>query len=258
MLIIIYLGTWTKNVFDNTMSQYKAMITKWFLGTGGGDGRSTFFENWDEAKLTRYNIDPEDYDHTNMSDRPSILIDNYHTNKIPYLTMIYLWDEKVNFLLSSRYDPLNTGNGEAGIPRDDDDDNDGVIVASPSRARKRSPSKNNTKKGMNNNNDATISEGMLALVSLMKANTKEGKKMPAVTGSKLSLQDLNNLYDKHVSHLAFLKDNGLLTEKKKKSIVRNIEEVYESITNWHGVSKRSRQSDSDSDEILNNSNSKVS
>jgi len=36
IIIIITIGTWTKNVFDNTISQYKAMITKWFLGTGGG------------------------------------------------------------------------------------------------------------------------------------------------------------------------------------------------------------------------------
>ena len=79
------------------MAQYKAMITKWFLGTGGGDGRSIFFENWDDAKFDKYSIDPDDYDHTNMADRPSILIDNYHNHRNPYLTMIYLWDEKVDF-----------------------------------------------------------------------------------------------------------------------------------------------------------------
>ena len=67
-------------MFDNTMSQYKSMITKWFMGIGGGDGRLTFFENWDEAKFEKYEIDPEEYDHTNIADRPSILIDNCHEN----------------------------------------------------------------------------------------------------------------------------------------------------------------------------------
>ena len=65
------------------------MITKWFLGTGGGDGRSTFFKNWDEAKFDKYEIDPEEYYHSKIVDRPSILIDKYHTHRTPYLTMIF-------------------------------------------------------------------------------------------------------------------------------------------------------------------------
>ena len=89
---------------------------------GGGDARSTLFEYWDEEKLNKYDIDLDDYDHTNMAERLSILIDNHHNHKNPYLTMIYLWDEKVDFLISLRYDHLTTGMGEAGIPRDDDDD----------------------------------------------------------------------------------------------------------------------------------------
>ena len=80
------------------MAQYKAMTTKWFLGTGGGDGRSTFFENWDDAKFIKYAIDPDDYDHTNMAERSSILIDNYHNHRNLYLTMIYFWDKKWIFI----------------------------------------------------------------------------------------------------------------------------------------------------------------
>ena len=57
----------------------------------------------------------------NIADRLNILIDNYHTHQTPNLTMIYLWDEKVDFLLSSRYDPLTAGMREAGMPRDDND-----------------------------------------------------------------------------------------------------------------------------------------
>ena len=66
------------------------------------------------------------YDHTNVSERPIILINNYHNHRHPYLTMIILWDEKVNCLLSSRYDPLKVGLGEAGIPREEDDKEDSV------------------------------------------------------------------------------------------------------------------------------------
>jgi len=34
--------------------------------------------------------------------------------------MIFLWDEQVSFLLSSRYETLKAGTGEAGIPKDGD------------------------------------------------------------------------------------------------------------------------------------------
>ena len=124
------------------MTQYRNMMTKWFLGTGGRDGRSTLFENWDAVKLEKYDIDPDEYDHTNMASRPSILINNYHTHKTPYLTMIFLWDEKVDFLLSSKYDPLDTGTGEAGIVQDEDTSFNGSIsghTSSSSSIRRRSP-----------------------------------------------------------------------------------------------------------------------
>ena len=52
------------------------MYTKWFLGTGGGDGPSTIFESWDDGKLKRYNVTEETYDHTDVGACPSILVDN--------------------------------------------------------------------------------------------------------------------------------------------------------------------------------------
>ena len=72
------------------MAEYYSMITKLFLGTGGGDVWSKYFENWNAEKFDKYNIDPDDYDHTNMAERPSILINNYRNIKNSYLTMIYL------------------------------------------------------------------------------------------------------------------------------------------------------------------------
>ena len=75
----------------------------------GGDGRSTLFENWDAVKLKKYDVDPDEYDHTNMASRPSILIDNYHTHKTP------------------KYDPLDAGTGEAGLLQDEDGSINGSI-----------------------------------------------------------------------------------------------------------------------------------
>ena len=60
------------------------------LRDGGKDDQSTLFEHWDIAKLDKYNIDLDDYDHTDIAEKPIILIDNYHNRKNPYLAMIYL------------------------------------------------------------------------------------------------------------------------------------------------------------------------
>lgn len=38
--------------------------------------------------------------------------------------MIFLWDEKVSFLLSSRYDSLEAGAGETGNSEDGDQEDD--------------------------------------------------------------------------------------------------------------------------------------
>ena len=113
------------------------------------------------------------------------------------------------------------------MPRDDEE-SDSVIYTTPVSARKRSPRHNTKVKKVNKNGtNGLMNDGIMAIVSLLKANTNEEKKLPAVTQAKLSLQDLNTLYDKHVSHMAFLKENGLLIEDKKETIIRNIEEVYE-------------------------------
>ena len=72
------------------MTKFRNMILKWFLGIGGRNGRSTLFKHWNAAKLEKYDVDSEKYDLTNMTERPSILIENDQNHRTPYLTMIYL------------------------------------------------------------------------------------------------------------------------------------------------------------------------
>ena len=220
------------------------MCTKWFLGTGGGDGQSTMFESWDDAKLTKYNINVDEYDHTDVAERPTILIDNYHTHRQPYLTMIFLWDERVNFLLSSRYDPLKAGTGEAGMEIDEDDEDDvstSELSSSYSSARRRSPKKTRQMKGKGKRNDGGIKETMSEIVNLIKSSSSNVSLSPSVGNSKttgLTLLDLNSLDDKHVGHLIFLKDNDMLTETRKVEILSNIEEVYAMISETHGKKRK--------------------
>ena len=99
---------------------------------------------------------------------------------------------------------------------------------------------------------------MMAIVNLLNTNKMNERRAEAVKDAKMSLTDLNTLYDKHVSHMKFMKENDLLTDEKKKSIIQNIEDVYEMITNSHSTKKRSRGVDSEVDNQITNSNSKVS
>ena len=60
-----------------TLAGYKASLIEWNKGTGGGLGLETEFERWDDDKFEKYGIDPDEYDHTNVQDRPLILFAMY-------------------------------------------------------------------------------------------------------------------------------------------------------------------------------------
>ena len=246
------------------------MCSKWYLGTGGGDGRSTFFESWDEAKLSKYSVDPSSYDHTNISSRPSILINQYHSNRTPYLTMIFLWDEEVDHLLSSRYDPLDAGIGEAGMPRATEECNSPIENVSPifsslvtnklaSRSRSKL-SKINTKtnKANKGTNSFDLKDTMKEMIDLLSQDSN--KTSPSKCNKKnnllesLSLSDLLRLLETHKNHYNFLKENDLLTEERKKNILQDIDEAHQSIS----VLQRNKRLRPDSDDNNSNSISSVS
>lgn len=85
--------------------------------------------------MESYNVDPDTYDHTDISSRPAVLIANYCTQRTPYLTVIHLWDKMSDYLLSSRHDHLYIGKGEVGFS----DGDSSSRVTTPSRNNKRSP-----------------------------------------------------------------------------------------------------------------------
>ena len=58
---------------DTTLVIYKAAVTNWNKGTGGGSGLAT--ERWDEDKLEQHKINKNEYDHTDLSQRSLILFD---------------------------------------------------------------------------------------------------------------------------------------------------------------------------------------
>ena len=88
---------------------------QWFKGTGAGDGDPKEFESWDNERYNRYDVEPDTYDHTNISSRPPVLMNLYSTNRLPYITVIHLWDHLSDGRLSSKHNPLKIGRGEPGM-----------------------------------------------------------------------------------------------------------------------------------------------
>lgn len=127
---------WVKHVYESINVNYKAVLKSWFKGTGGGSEITTRLESWDDEKLTRYNINIETYNHTNMANMPPILLDVYCSKGTPYLTVIFLMDKASDYLLASQHDTLKCGRGEPSM-----DDSVMSVVTTPSK----SPRKGNLK-----------------------------------------------------------------------------------------------------------------
>ena len=96
------------------------MLTLWFKGTGDGSGAENMFEGWSDAKLDKYDIVTDYYDHSNITSRPIVLMQGYSKQRTPFFTIIHMWDKMSDFLLSSLHDPLFIGSGETGMELADD------------------------------------------------------------------------------------------------------------------------------------------
>ena len=151
------------------------------------------------------------YDHHDVSSRPIILINEYHNHRYPYLTMIYLWDEMVDFLLSSRCDLLNVGKGDVGMPCEDDTES-APSSSAPSRRSKSPKSKPPRHKQNKNNKDSGIEETMKEMIESITDSCAQEKSSSNQNHNykikTLKLGDCYKLYDKHLMHMRFLKENN--------------------------------------------------
>ena len=222
------------------------MLKNWFKGTGGGTGDCSLFEGWSDEKLEKYDIDPDTYDHTNIATRPAIMMEGYCPQRVPFLTVIYMWDKKVDFLLSSRHDPITIGLGEPGMSTASIDNVDNVSTITSDTCsgspRKRGPNKK--QKG------ATTVEGVDTMISnvmdyLKKSNSEneENKKRPARDVDELLLEnrpltELFALIEQHQKHLKLLKDNDMLSDDKKLSIITEIEDIFEMVKSRSNRNKK--------------------
>ena len=108
--------------------------------------------------------------------------------------MIFLWDDRVSFLLSSRYDPLKAGTGEAGMQNDDDEDGTSLsdLLSSYSSVKWQSPKKSGGKG--KKEDDGGIKETMTEIVNLITSSSSNFSPTPSIANTKttgLELMDLN-------------------------------------------------------------------
>ena len=117
-----YAGKFIKSVYGTTMTKYKAVLRQRNKGTGGCPGLNIYFKLWDAVKLTKYDLDPGQYDHIQVTNCSPILIDSYHQDDIrkPYITVIHLWNAILDNLLSSKYDPFEGSNRKVGLECSDE------------------------------------------------------------------------------------------------------------------------------------------
>ena len=213
---------------------FKEVLFDWFKGTGGGSGAATMFEGWSQEKLEYFGIDNDTYDHTDVANRPAIMIESYGKQKVPFLTVIFLWDKMSDFLLSSKHDPLHLGTGEPGMY---DPTDTSVITNVDSISTVSTSPKKGKKKRMFNNVDSVMGDTMKSVVDLCEVISK-GNKVVEKTEPKtsdylvenLSMDDLYKLIEQHKLHLLFLKENDLCSDGKRDEIVAKIEGVFDIIS----------------------------
>ena len=232
-------------MWDTTHALYKKVLKDWFKGTCGGSGDSTFFEGWSDEKLTKYDINPGDYDHTDVGARPAILIQGYCTQRIPYLTIIHLWDKMGDYLLSSRHDPLSIGMGEPGISTDS------AMSSLTGAGGKSSPNKKKRESP-----ESGLKEVIKSVIDLCNNGGQDKDDLKTNKSQKENLMIENQglpqlfaLIEQHKVHLNFLMEHGMCGDDRKESIIKKIEDIFEIISRRSGDGggkKRGREIESDS------------
>ena len=239
-------GLWVKHLWETTNVMYKAALKEWNKGTGGGPGIDAAFQSWDDEKLEKYNVDVNTYDHTDIASRPTVLFQFYTNKKVPFLTVVRMWDKLSDYLLSSKHDPLSIGSGEIGFEIEHHNNHpapsssssissSGVeqpkLIASPQR-----------KKGKKRKNARTELDGFDDLSTMMSSVVDTCKQLTTVSPAtkspstnvsnhtvvieELPLDDLYKLIDQYRKHLDFLKEVNMCDAEKTKSIVDKCEMVF--------------------------------
>ena len=207
--------------------------------------------------MEKFNIDLDNYDHTNVITRPVVLINRNCKQRIPYLTVIHLWGKCSDYLLSSRHEPLKIGLGERGFygVNNDVTSSSDSTPAGKCRARK-------STKMVTEPSPTGIAAVIKSVIDLCDTNSKSKSNVESssvggsierervgsgvVTIDNFSLPELYTMIEQHKLHMDFLKENELLLDGKKEEIVGNMSYIFE-IIEGRRVRKRNCSDDEEND-----------
>ena len=179
-------------------------------------------------------------------------MEGYCPQKIPFLTVIFLWDKHVDFLLSSRHDPLKIGQDEPGMSRTNNKTSDTVSMITTDVSMGSPKSKTKLKKM------AATTDGIQDMINNMATLVKNAnagdnsssKAVPIDEGTLLlenrPIKELLSIIEQHNKHLNLLKDMGMLSDEKKVTIVAEIESIFK-IVNNRSINKKRPSVDISSD-----------
>ena len=145
----------------------------------------------------------------------------YSTNRLPYITVIHLWDHLSDGLLSSKHNPLKIGRGEPGM-------NSSSTLSTLS-----STSTPDKKRKAVEESSKNVTECMKTFINMCNHNTKADVSSNKV--EDMSVDQLYKLMEQQKLHLKFLKEMDDLTEDEKSSIMKTIKEINHLIVRKTGI-----------------------
>ena len=121
-----------------------------------------------------------------------------YVKKKPYLTVIFMWDEMRDYILSSKYEPVWMGQSEVGFLSSDNSLSPSLSTSTNSEV---SPKYNM----------ATMVTDVIAAVMGKEDKQEKKKTKSSDSFEELPLKDIMMLMNEHKSYLKFLKDCDMCT-----------------------------------------------
>ena len=152
------------------------------------------------------------------------------------MTLIFLWDEVKDYVLVSKYNPLNIGIGDTDMARNDD-------VSALSNTNTSPLSKVGKKLTTEEQTLNMVETAVTLVMDKDSAQKKENDNSDEIPLELQPLGELMKLYDMYMSNFKFHKKNGTMTQSHKEKMMMKIDELF-AIIEDRSISKKRARDDS--------------
>ena len=155
------------------------------------------------------------------------MFDLYAKSKLPFLTVIRLWDNDIGNILCSKYDPICIGSGEVGIDEESCSDISVLTTGKENKKRK-----------------AALLESTDVLKDVIKSlkdicedqkttpkidNTQNARQNTSNTIEEMSLQELFETSDQIKRQIKFVEDMNALKDDEREDLILQTREIFAEI-----------------------------